>query len=316
MLIPKAVLTFAQAKDETSKETPGGRVPSDGCNSEFGVNTSDHDAKNTTGAQLGKDLDENAHDHSVATEETPDPRKSQQSLLSSRTKSPTLAKEDASQGHDIGIESPIPNPTPSSETRGTPDPRGQPKEKDKDPGKRKPAGPNEPFEQWERDEMEALLKEVQGHLGESPSGILKQWVPHCAYQLSFRHDSWRARISPITSCLMPIGTTLFPGHKSKLILLIDCFLFLSLIEISYATFLDTVSALYTLPGQPQEQRRHASHYIIAIIAVSKRSHMHRQLSLAASIHSILCPHFEDHGPQTSIHALTPLIISENARKGN
>lgn len=172
MLLIKAVLTFSQAKDEASKETSGGRVPSDGCNSEFGVNTSDHDAKNTAGTQLGKDLDENVHDHSVATEETPDPRKSQQSLLSSRTKSPTLAKEDASQGHDIGMESPIPNPTPSSETRGTPDPRGQPKEKDKDPGKRKPAGPNEPFEQWERDEMEALLKEVQGHLGESPPCIL------------------------------------------------------------------------------------------------------------------------------------------------
>ena len=132
----------------------------------------DQDAKNTAGTQFGKDLDESVHGHRVATEEASEYRKSQQSLLSSRTKSPTLAKEDTSQGHDIGIESPNLNQTPSSDTRGTPDPRGQPKEKDKDQGRRKPAGPNEPFEQWERDEMEALLKEVQGHLGESPSGIL------------------------------------------------------------------------------------------------------------------------------------------------
>ncbi len=168
----KGCANISQVKDETSKETSGGRVPSDGCSSELGVNMNDQDVKNTAGTQLGKDLDESVHDHRVATEEAPDPRKSQQSLLSSRTKSPTLAKEDVSQGNDIVIESPVPNPTPSSETRGTPDLRGQPKEKDKDPGRRKPAGPNEPFEQWERDEMEALLKEVQGHLGESPSGIL------------------------------------------------------------------------------------------------------------------------------------------------
>ena len=167
----KGCANLSQVKDETSKETSGGRVPSDGCNSELGFNTNDHDAKNTTGSQLGKDLDENVHDHRAATEEASDFRKSQQSLLSSRTKSPTLAKDDFSQGHDIGIESPNPNQTPSSDTRGTPDPRGQPKEKDKDLGKKKPAGPNEPFEQWERDEMEALLKEVQGHLGESPLGI-------------------------------------------------------------------------------------------------------------------------------------------------
>ena len=165
------MLTLPQAKDETSKETPGGRVPSEGCTSELGANTNDQDTKNTAGTQPGKDLDENVHDHRVVTEEALDPSMSQQSLLSSRTKSPTLAREDASQGHDIGSESAMPNPAPSSDTRGTPDPRGQSKEKDKDQGKRKPAGPNEPFEQWERDEMEALLKEVQGHLGESLSGI-------------------------------------------------------------------------------------------------------------------------------------------------
>lgn len=165
------MLTFPQVKDETSKETLGTRVPSESCNSELGANMNDQDAKNTAGTQLGKDLDENVHDHRVVTEEALDPSKSQQSLLSSRTKSPTLAREDASQGNDNGIDSAMPNPTPSSDTRGTPDPRGQLKEKDKDQGKRRPAGPNEPFEQWERDEMEALLKEVQGHLGEPLLGI-------------------------------------------------------------------------------------------------------------------------------------------------
>jgi hypothetical protein len=167
----RAMLTLPQGKDETSKETSAGRVPSEGCDSELGINTNDHDAKNVAGTQPGKDLDENVHDHRLATEEAPDPSKSQQSLLSSRAKSPTLTKEDDAQVNDTGIESAMPNPTPSSDTRGTPDPRGQPKEKDKEQGKRKPAGPNEPFEQWERDEMEALLKEVQGHLGESLLGI-------------------------------------------------------------------------------------------------------------------------------------------------
>lgn len=165
------MLILPQAKDETSKETLAAPVPSESCISELGANTNDQDAKNTAGTQLGKDLDESVHDHHVVTEEALDPSKSQQSLLSSRTKSPTLAREDASQGNDIGIDSAMPNATPSSDTRGTPDLRGQLKEKDKDQGKRRPAGPNEPFEQWERDEMEALLKEVQGHLGEPLSGI-------------------------------------------------------------------------------------------------------------------------------------------------
>jgi hypothetical protein len=171
LLLILAVLTLPQAKDETSKETPGGRVASEGCNSEPSANMNDQDAKNTAGTQPGKDLDENVHDHRVVTEEGLDPSMSQQSFLSSRTKSPVLARENASQGNDIGIESAMPNPAPSSDTRGTPDPKGQSKEKDKDQEKRKPAGPNEPFEQWERDEMEALLKEVQGHLGESLLGI-------------------------------------------------------------------------------------------------------------------------------------------------
>lgn len=133
---------------------------------------SDQDAKNTAGSQSGKNTDENVHDHRAATEEASDPRKSQQSLLSphDRTKSPTLVREDASQVYDVGIESTASNPTPGSEPRGTPDLRAQPKEKDQ--GKKKPAGPNEPFEQWERDGMEALLSEVQGHLGKSQSGIL------------------------------------------------------------------------------------------------------------------------------------------------
>ena len=82
-----------------------------------------------------------------------------------------LDKEDASQIYDVGIEPAVSNPTPSSDARGTPDPRAQPKEKEKDQGKRKPAGPNEPFEQWERDEMEVLLNEVQGNLGECLLGI-------------------------------------------------------------------------------------------------------------------------------------------------
>lgn len=195
---------------------------------------SDQDAKNTVGSQHGKNSDENVLEHPIATEETPDPSKSQQSLLSPRTKSPTLAKEDTSQVHDVGIESVVSNPTPGSDARGTPDPRAQPKEKEEDQGKRKPAGPNEPFEQWERDEMEALLKEVQGHLGEFLLGILNNAIPDCSYQLFTRHVFWRARISPITSCLTPIGTTLFLGRGSKLILVLGCFLFLSILEKVYA----------------------------------------------------------------------------------
>jgi len=67
----------------------------------------------------------------------------------------------------------VPNPTPGSDAHGTPDPRAQPKEKEKDQGKRKPAGPNEPFEQWERDEIEVLLNEVQGHLVIYPTRFLE-----------------------------------------------------------------------------------------------------------------------------------------------
>lgn len=40
-----------------------------------------------------------------------------------------------------------------------------------DPHMRRPSRPEEPFEQWERDEMEALLTEVRGHLGEFELGL-------------------------------------------------------------------------------------------------------------------------------------------------
>jgi phospholipase D1/2 len=35
----------------------------------------------------------------------------------------------------------------------------------RDPGERKPARGLEPFESWEREEMEQLLGELRGHLG-------------------------------------------------------------------------------------------------------------------------------------------------------
>jgi hypothetical protein len=165
LVLVQAVLTLPQVKDETSKETPAARGPSEGYTSELAINMS------TAELKLGKSSDENVQYHRMA---TPEPSKSQSSLLLRhiRTKSLPLDKEDAPQAHETGVEPTVSNLTPGSDARGTPELRAQPREKEKDQGKRKPAGPNEPFEQWERDEMEALLNEVQGHLGESLLGIL------------------------------------------------------------------------------------------------------------------------------------------------
>lgn len=40
-------------------------------------------------------------------------------------------------------------------------------------GDRKGTGPNEAFADWEREEMEELLGELRGHLGESGSGVIR-----------------------------------------------------------------------------------------------------------------------------------------------
>ena len=67
---------------------------------------------------------------------------------------------------------------------------------DKEKEKKKPAKPDqEPFEAWEREEMEKLLGELRGHLGK----ILYFQVP-CIFadapnQSYTQHDSWKERTS-------------------------------------------------------------------------------------------------------------------------
>ena len=54
---------------------------------------------------------------------------------------------------------------------------------------RTPSGPNDPWAQWERDDMEKLLQEVRGHLGESPKLLV--WAVSKAYaQCCTRQGSW------------------------------------------------------------------------------------------------------------------------------
>lgn len=55
-------------------------------------------------------------------------------------------------------------------------PNGSTKNSEKEPKARRPAKGAEPFEKWERDEMEKLLGELCGHLGRRQSGTLSGTV--------------------------------------------------------------------------------------------------------------------------------------------
>lgn len=75
---------------------------------------------------------------------------------------------------------------------------------DKDTRGRKPVNRIEPFTKQEQDEMEELLNDVRGHLGECHS------CPHhrlilTSSKLCTPHDSWKERILQGTSCSMQTG---------------------------------------------------------------------------------------------------------------
>ena len=61
--------------------------------------------------------------------------------------------------------------------------------------KREPSGPDDAWAQWEREDMEELLNEVRGHLGESE----RTRLVHCSCQYCIRRDSSSRRIPPGSS---------------------------------------------------------------------------------------------------------------------
>jgi len=94
-------------------------------------------------------------------------------------------------------------------------------DKEREKEKKKSLRPDqEPFETWEREEMEKLLGELRGHLGErcplpiSPC-VTALLIPNQSY---IRHDSWKERTLRTISCSMRTGlcrsrfTTNFLSH--------------------------------------------------------------------------------------------------------
>ena len=76
-------------------------------------------------------------------------------------------------------------------------------DKEKEKGKKKSIKPDqEPFEAWEREEMERLLGELRGHLGESCCDIPSYTGLTHVYQSCIQHDSWKGRILPTISSSM------------------------------------------------------------------------------------------------------------------
>ena len=74
-------------------------------------------------------------------------------------------------------------------------------------GERKPSGADDAWSAWEREEMEDLLKEVRGHLGESNARIFSFCrfvilVVGLTLQSCTPPDSSKRKISPTTSCSM------------------------------------------------------------------------------------------------------------------
>jgi phospholipase D1/2 len=83
-------------------------------------------------------------------------------------------KSTSSAGKGVGSDAPTPagggNIGPAG-AKGTP--KGEPGPKDKEAGERKPSGENDAWEQWEMEEMEALLNETRGHLVVYPTRFLE-----------------------------------------------------------------------------------------------------------------------------------------------
>ena len=64
---------------------------------------------------------------------------------------------------------------------------------------------SEPFEKWEREEMEELLSQLNGQLGICSDRLDVEVYSIKHSQSSIRITFWRAKILPIISCLMLIG---------------------------------------------------------------------------------------------------------------
>jgi phospholipase D1/2 len=67
----------------------------------------------------------------------------------------------------------------------------------------KASGPNNAWAEWEKVEMEQLLGEVRGHLGESRRLRQLMWL---TMQSSTRRDSSRRKTWPTISCSMLVMT--------------------------------------------------------------------------------------------------------------
>lgn len=70
---------------------------------------------------------------------------------------------------------------------------------------RKTSRAAEPFDESEREEMERMLQELCGHLGNTFSIYARHHVDAVYNQFSTRLVSWKEKMSLITSCSTPIG---------------------------------------------------------------------------------------------------------------
>jgi hypothetical protein len=114
-------------------------VPSEGGNSEVGVQVTDTDALDAAQNQLGRN-----HDQNVRENRSPEMGESSTNVASSVTSEPPKSSEGT---------------LPATTSSGTQ------QKADTQSSKKKSADPHDSFEPWERELMEELLNDVTGHLG-------------------------------------------------------------------------------------------------------------------------------------------------------
>lgn len=209
MAIPK----FRQVKEALNEEKkadrpPVGRVPSEGGNEEIGVNVDDPDHQREVEAHLGKNPDENARvdrsrepsEANVTTDSsTGKPRSSGETTPAASTsqlhqkETPTASSSQLNQKE-----------TPAASTSQL---NQSSQQQQTDPQNKKPpqpAGPDEPFELWERELMEEMLNDIKGHLGSCFIFADLVWMLNIL-QYFIRLVSWRAKMLPTTFYSMLIG---------------------------------------------------------------------------------------------------------------
>lgn len=111
---------------------------------------------------------------------------------------------------DEGAEEPLPPNSPPpptlSDTAGN-NATNLEREPTRQRAKSAPKSATEPFERWERDEMEKLLNELNGHLGKPLLRLVGGVQAHFFVQSYSPIDSWKERMWLTTSCSMQTGSS-------------------------------------------------------------------------------------------------------------